>query len=210
MKIEVNSTFAFSTVLLFMQFAGCKYLPILNPEKGDPDQPNTYNIPETGPVIPQLGSMEFLGKSTYTGPRGVLYSVKNNAPCTGVLVDFYPNGQKKSEITYTDGYREGGAQWWTISGRLKHIRNYHRGQLNGIWTQYYDGYVQKRQEQIYDNGTEIMRRGWWPNGMKKFEVTFLNGEEKSRQSWDESGAPIRGITTPAPTPASSVKPNKQP
>ena len=103
------------TVLLFMQFAGCKYLPLLNPEKGDPDQPNTYNIPETGPVIPPLGSLEFLEKSTCTGPSGVLYLVKNNAPCTGVLVDFYPNGQKKSEITYTDGYREGGAQWWTSS-----------------------------------------------------------------------------------------------
>ena len=95
MKIEGNSTLAAITVLLFMQFAGCKYLPMPTPEKGDPDQPNTYNIPETGPIIPPLGSLEFLEKSTYTGPSGVLYSVKNNAPSTGVLVDFYPNGQKK-------------------------------------------------------------------------------------------------------------------
>ena len=198
------------TALILIQFAGCKYLPLSAPKQGGANQQNPHVFPETGQIIPPLDSLEFLGKSTYTGPSGVLYSTKNNAPCRGVLVDFYPNGRKKSAISYTDGYREGSAQWWTASGRLKHVRNYHRGKLNGIWTQYYDGYIQKRQEQIYDNGTETMRRGWWPNGLKKFEVTFLNGKEISRQSWDELGAPIREKTTLAPTPAVPVKPNQQP
>jgi hypothetical protein len=208
MKIESIARSLAITALLIIQFAGCKYLPLSDPARSKPNKLGPPKIPATNPIIPALDSLEFLEKSTYTGPSGVLYSTKNNGPCRGVLVDFYPNGRKKSEINYIGGLREGSAHWYTITGQLKHIRNYHKGNLNGSWTEYYEGSLQKRQEHTYDKGTEVMRRGWWPNGEKQFEATFLNGEEKSRQSWDALGTPIHKKPTSAP--ATPVNPRKQP
>ena len=43
-----------------------------------------------------------------------------------------------------------------------------------------------------------MRRGWWPNGMKRFEVELLEGVEKSRALFDQEGKPIGKSAPPAP------------
>ena len=208
MKYHNNLFWGVAVVPILFLFTGCKYLPLSKPGESSEKISNPVETPV--PVIPPLSSAEFLKDSTYVGPDGALHSIKDKKPVTGVLVAFHPNGRKKSEINYIDGLREGSAQWWAITGRLKHIRNYHRGELSGSWTEYYGGSDQKRQEQIYDNGIEIMRRGWWPNGKKKFEATFLNGEGKPRQSWDASGVPIHENPTSAPAPTTPVNPKKQP
>ena len=207
MKYHRNLIWGVVVIPFVLLFTGCKIFPLKSTNSRG-ETPNTTETP--GPAIPPLSSAEFLKDSTYIEPHGALHSIKDKKPVTGVLVAFHPNGRKKSEINYIDGLREGSAQWWAITGRLKHIRNYHRGELSGSWTEYYGGSDQKRQEQIYDNGTEIMRQGWWPTGKKKFEATFLNGEEKSRQSWDASGAPTHEKTTSAPAPTTPVNPKKQP
>ena len=205
MKRYCNLIWPAVVILPFLLISACRIFPSSKPDNSGVKTPE---IVAPKPIIPALNSLEFLAKSTYTGPSGVLYSTQNNAPCRGVLVAFYPNGRKKSEINYIDGLREGSAHWYAITGQLKHIRNYHKGQLNGIWTEYFEGSLQKRQEHTYDNGAEVMRRGWWANGQKKFEATFLNGEEKSRQSWDALGVLIhKNPISPSATP---VNPQKQP
>ena len=205
MKYHRNLIWGVVVIPFVLLFTGCKIFP-LKSNNSSGETPNTTETP--GPAIPPLSSAEFLKDSTYIEPHGALHSIKDKKPVTGVLVAFHPNGRKKSEINYIDGLREGSAQWWTITGRLKHIRNYHEGELSGSWTEYYGESEQKRQEQIYDSGTEIMRTGWWPNGKKKFEATFLNGDEKSRQSWDASGAPTDKKTRS--TPKIPLNPKKQP
>ena len=207
MKYHRNLIWGVVVIPFVLLFTGCKIFP-LKSNNSSGETPNTTETP--GPAIPPLSSAEFLKGSTYIEPHGALHSIKDKKPVTGVLVAFHPNGRKKSEINYIDGLREGSAQWWTVTGRLKHIRNYHRGELSGSWTEYYGGSDQKRQEQIYDSGAEIMRQGWWPNGKNKFEATCLNGEEKSRQSWDASGVPIHENPTSAPAPTTPVNPEKQP
>ena len=207
MKYHRNLIWGVVVIPFVLLFTGCKIFP-LKSNNSSGETPNTTETPE--PAIPPLSSAEFLKGSTYIEPHGALHSIKDKKPVTGVLVAFHPSGLKKSEINYIDGLREGSAQWWAITGRLKHIRNYHRGELSGSWTEYYGGSDQKRQEQIYDSGAEIMRQGWWPNGKKKFEASFLNGEEKSRQSWDASGAPTHEETTSIPAPTAPVNPKKQP
>ena len=207
MKYHRNLIWGVVVIPFVLLFTGCKIFP-LKSNNSSGETPNTTETPK--PAIPPLSSAEFLKDSTYIEPHGALHSIKDKKPVTGVLVAFHPNGRKKSEINYIDGLREGSAQWWATTGQLKHIRNYHKGELSGSWTEYYGGSDQKRQEQIYDSGAEIMRQGWWPTGKKKFEATFLNGEEKSRQSWDASGAPIHEKPTSAPAPTTPVNPEKQP
>jgi len=174
----------FGGVLLILLHTSCSYLPLSDPGRDLSTDSNGIESPEPKTFTPSLGKQEYLETSTYTDGEGRLYSAQNKTLLTGTLVAFHRAGQKKYEINYIEGLREGSAQWWTSNGQLKHLRNYHKGKLSGSWLQYYKDSEQKQQEQVYDNGVEIMRRGWWPNGSKKFEIVFENGEEKSRQSWD--------------------------
>ena len=174
----------FGSILLILLNTSCSYLPLSDPGRDLSTHANAIEAPRPKAFTPSLGKQEFLETSTYTDGEGRLYSAQNKTHLTGTLVAFHRTGQKKYEINYIEGLREGSAQWWTSDGQLKHLRNYNKGKLSGSWVEYYEDSEQKQQEQIYDNGVEIMRRGWWPNGSKKFEVVFENGEEKSRQSWD--------------------------
>ena len=171
-------------MLLVLLNTSCSYLPLSDPRRDLITDSNGIGAPAPKTFTPSLGKQEFLETSTYTDGEGRLYSTRNKTLLTGTLVAFHRAGQKKYEINYIEGFREGSAQWWTSNGQLKHLRNYHKGKLSGSWLQYYEDSEQKQQEQIYDNGVEIMRRGWWPNGSKKFEIIFEKGEEKSRQTWD--------------------------
>ena len=174
----------FGSILLILLNTSCSYLPLSDPGRDLSNHSNAIGAPGPESFTPSLGKQEFLETSTYTDGEGRLYSAQNKTLLTGTLVAFHRTGKKKYEINYIEGLREGSAQWWTSNGLLKHLRNYHKGRLSGSWIEYYVDSEQKKQEQIYDNGVEIMRRGWWPNGSKKFEIIFENGEEKSRQSWD--------------------------
>ena len=185
-------------MLLILLNTSCSYLPLSDPGRDLSNHSNAIGAPRPETFTPSLGKQEFLKNSTYTDEEGRLYSTQNKTLLTGTLVAFHGAGQKKHEINYIDGLREGSAQWWTSNGQLKHLRNYHKGKLNGSWLQYYENSEQKQQEQIYDNGVEIMRRGWWPNGSKKFEIIFENGEEESRQSWDALEAIPSNKSAPVP------------
>ena len=188
----------FGGMLLILLNTSCSFLPLSDPRRDLNPHSNAIGSPGSKTFTPSLGKQEFLETSTYTDGEGRLYSAQNKTLLTGTLVAFHRAGQKKYEINYIEGFREGSAQWWTSNGQLKHLRNYHKGKLSGSWLQYYENSEQKQQEQIYDNGVEIMRRGWWPNGNKKFEIIFENGEEKSRESWDALEAAPSNKSAPDP------------
>ena len=179
---------------------GCQYLPIYkDPVMPSPDVPER-STPVPTPARPVLKTDEFLVADTIEGTDGVLRFVSNQIPVVGTMVEFYESGQKRMAIPFLDGRRQGTAQWWSPNGNLKHTRQYLEGKLNGVWVEYYPGSKTRRQEQLYDEGIEILRRGWWPNGAKQFEVTFANGLERSRKAWGIDGADISlGTQLPAPS-----------
>lgn len=174
-------------IVLLGGAASCQYLPVSK----DPDAPNLgkNNPHNQNPSLPQptLQSGEFLLKDTVLGQDGVLRFTVNQERAEGTLVALHETGQKRMAITYVGGLRQGTAEWWGVDGRLKHKRQYLQGKLNGVWVEYYAGSNSPRQEQLYDDGTEILRRGWWPNGNKQFEITFAHGKEISRITWEADG-----------------------
>ena len=190
----------FATALFGGCILGCQYLPISkDPVEPSPDVPER-STPVPTPERPVLKPDEFLLADTVAGTDGVLRFVRNQIPVAGTMVEFYESGQKRMAIPFLDGRRQGTAQWWGPNGSLKHSRQYLTGKLNGVWVEYYPGSKTRRQEQLYDEGIEILRRGWWPNGAKQFEVTFANGLEQTRKSWGIDGADItRGTQLPAPS-----------
>jgi len=176
----------------------CRYLPL--------DKPTSHQIapvpstlkPTVTPAQP-LGAGEIYAGQTRLHSNGRMYDLRSGKMVTGKLVDFHPNSQKRFEKSMINGLSDGNATWWDDAGRTTHQRTYQAGLLHGSWTEYYSSTGRKRQEQVYQDGVETMRRGWWPNGMKRFEVELLEGVEKSRALFDQEGKPIGKSAPPTPT-----------
>ena len=126
--------------------------------------------------------------------RGVahnqLYYLPNqNMPFTGKAVAKWPNGQKKTEINYKDGKRDGlKAHWyesgqklseisykarkhdgpltvWYENGKLRRKGNNMDGKMVGIWTHWYEN-NQQRDEMFYISGLMESAIVWRPDGEK--------------------------------------------
>ena len=145
---------------------------------------------------PKLAASELFVGQTRFHPNGKTYDFRNGELFTGKLVDLYSNNRSRFEISMVNGLRDGNATWWDEAGRIIHKRTYESGSMNGSWIEYYPSTGQKKQEQVYQNGVEILRRGWWPNGKEHFKVVFVDGVEKSRTLWDHKGEPIEESVAP--------------
>ena len=58
-------------------------------------------------------------------------------PKDGPSVEYYENGNKKSESHYTDGKLEGLWTRWYDNGKKWTEAHYKNGKLEGLWTEWY-------------------------------------------------------------------------
>ena len=186
------------SLIAVVVLTGCRIFPLSSDDKGPTPLPSQKLPPGKSEFKPTLKPDQFLEANVESNSEGIYLHKGSHNPISGSLVEFFPNGQMRSTIPMINGRREGAAKWWGSDGKLRHIRQYEQGRLHGSWVEYYPGTSEPRQEQVYVDGSEILRRGWWPNGAKQFEVMFVNGKEKSRKTWD-----IGGILTGA---TSSIRP----
>ena len=176
----------------------CRYLPLDKPTSQQFVPVPSTPKPTVTPAQP-LGAGEIYAGQTRLNNNGKTYDFRSGKMVTGKLVDFHPNGQKRFEKSMINGLSDGNATWWDDAGRTTHQRTYQAGLLHGSWIENYSSTGRKKQEQVYQDGVETMRRGWWPNGMKRFEVELLEGVEKSRALFDHEGKPIGKSASPTPT-----------
>ena len=195
---------AFIISVCFLACA-CSYLPLDKPTGQQIAPVPSAPEPSVIPIQPP-GAGEIYAKQTRLHSNGKMYEVRSGKLVNGKLVDFHPNGQRRFEKSMVNGLSEGNAIWWDEAGRITHQRTYQAGLLNGFWIEYYPSIGRKKQEQLYENGVETLRRGWWPNRMKRFEVEFVDGVEKSRALWDQEGKPV-GRSVPS-TPTEEPAPSK--
>ena len=182
---------------------GCRIFPLSSEHKNQNNPPEQKLPPEVTTGHPSLEPDQFRETDVELSSEGIFLQKNSKNPVSGSLVEFFPAGQMRSAVQFVDGRREGTAKWWGSDGRLRHTRQYEQGRLHGSWVEYYPGTNEPRQEQVYVDGSEILRRGWWPNGAKQFEVLFIDGEEKSRKAWD-----IGGSLTVLSNPSQSLDDNK--
>lgn len=85
---------------------------------------------------------------------------------SGVFESYYPNGKKRSQIEYQDGYYQGKIQFWFANGL-------------------------KEQESAIINGeSEGDYKIWHPNGQIALSMKYKNGIESGiRQRWYQNGNP---------------------
>jgi antitoxin component YwqK of YwqJK toxin-antitoxin module len=83
--------------------------------------------------------------------------VAEGPPKDGPYVEYYDNGQKKSEWHYKDGKPDGLWTEWHENGKKLKERHYKNGKPEGPWT-YWNENGQKRREFHFKNGKEVSRK----------------------------------------------------
>lgn len=115
------------------------------------------------------GDQTVVGRDKVVVEEGLWYEKDSELPFTGVVVEYWPNGQKRGESKIRDGKVQGKVTSWFENGRRKASAVFKDGRLNGKWIE------------------------WYENGQKKREREFLDDTEipGSLKYWNEDGKRIR-------------------
>ena len=122
--------------------------------------------------------------------------VSENKP-TGVVKDYYINGQLQSEFTavyldYDDegkNFHEGEATWYFQNGKIEQKRYYLNNNINGKNTFYFDN-GQIAQELNYKHGVyDGLHQQWYKTGKQKTIAYYERGSliENKYVEYDENG-----------------------
>lgn len=107
---------------------------------------------------------------------------------TELETEYYGNGQKREEVSYKDGKKDGLWTGWYENGQQQFEGKYKDGEREGLWTFWYEN-GQERGVENYKNGKKDGRMThWYKNGEKSWEAYWKNGKkEGSSIWWFESG-----------------------
>ena len=132
---------------------------------------------------------------------GLKYAPNDDEPYTGIVFDFYKNGEKKLDGNYRKGlmngewtyYHENGQIY--VQGRFIDGDGSNLSELSGIpfngrtgrWTSWHEN-GQKEAEGTYKDG-ELDGKWtyWYDNGRKQWERTYKDGKWIKEIRWDEDG-----------------------
>jgi len=110
---------------------------------------------------------------------GLVYLPNETKPFTGMFVDWHPNGQKKDEVNYIDGWAVGTRTVWYNNAQKKKESNYIDGKEDGKYTQWYENGT-KWIEQYYKDGKKDGKYTRWDlNGTKAEESNYIDGKKTS-------------------------------
>ena len=159
---------------------------------------------------PQVVSLDKVEHREKSGKQ-LAYFSNQDTPFTGKAVIFYANGQKRKELTYKDGKRDGLTSWWFKNGQKHLERNYKDGKREGLTIHWYEN-GQMEMESNYNNGghhgvwtkwyengqlrgrgnskggvAHGLTLGWYCNGQKRRELLYLDGCMETALVWKKDG-----------------------
>lgn len=119
--------------------------------------------------------------------KGVYFEQGYDSPFTGKGLNFYPSGEKETEINLLAGVADGPWSTWNQKGILIRTFQYKNGQIVKFETFYDDGKKHLLAEYQNDlpHGKNIF---WRRNGTKKFDVDFRHGKKHGEEKrWYSNG-----------------------
>jgi len=150
---------------------------------------------------------------------GLSYLNDETAPYTGILLDLYPDGSRKSRSTLSRGRLHGISEGWYTNGILQVREEFENGVSHGRRTKWFpsggvmseaaiehggivgmfrrwheNGTVAEEIE-MKDNVPDGVSRAFYPSGGLMAEVRLERGRVVERQEWKEGAGPIAAAET---------------
>ena len=115
------------------------------------------------------------------------YLPDHKVPFTGKEVSYWPDGQKKTEISYKDGKRHGLKAHWYQSGQKLSQINYKCGKHDGLLTVWYENGQWRRTGNHLDGKMVGIWTHWYENGQQRDEIFYMGGYMNSAIVWKPNG-----------------------
>ena len=120
------------------------------------------------------------------------YKINSDKPFSGLIINKYDSGQKKSKGFLTNGKEDGIWTYWYKDHPINYFRLYIDNIMDNLPYIFYDSWEnfgQKSKEEDYLDGIlDRLYTEWYENGQMKFEGTFKDGKLISSKVWNEDGS----------------------
>ena len=144
-------------------FAVLVSLPLLLGGCGEKEAvAETKPEPEPEPDGVDREELEFRGEF----PNFIYYIKGSDTPYTDKAFSLHGNGEKKFELNFKDGKKEGLEAKWYANGQKNREVNYKDGKRDGLYVM------------------------WYEDGQKAREANFKGGKEISEKWWNSKGEPV--------------------
>ena len=118
--------------------------------------------------------------------NGVIYY--NDSSFSGILIENYTDGKKKSQTEYYKGVKWGKELKWYYSGQLYTERFYYDGMKDSTNTGYWPNGNKKFVYQFSKGNYDGSFKEWYPDGSLSIWMNYKNGKEDgSQRGWRENG-----------------------
>ena len=106
---------------------------------------------------------------------------------TGILVVYYPNGNKMASSTLINGDRIEEIEWYE-NGKEKLKREYTRSSRDWKESTWYENGNKKKETEIKNGVEHGKTTSWYENGQKRSEYNYFEGKYHGQCIWwDENG-----------------------
>ena len=120
------------------------------------------------------------------------YKINSDKPFSGLIINKYDSGQKKSKGFLTNGKEDGIWTYWYKDHPINYFRLYIDNIMDNLPYIFYDSWEnfgQKSKEEDYLDGIlDRLYTEWYENGQMKFEGTFKDGKLISSKEWNSDGS----------------------
>lgn len=104
-----------------------------------------------------------------------------------VATDSYANSQKKYEVHYFDGVRQGPEYWWYESGQLKYKAHFEAGKRHGRYAAWYpNGHLWYEGHEDMGVPDSVLTL-YYPNGKVRTRLVYGDGVVLERTDFDSTG-----------------------
>jgi TonB family protein len=103
-----------------------------------------------------------------------------------VVKSYYPSGELKSEIFFSDSLRDGPAKYYYKNGNLKEERNYQNGRIEGTIKFYHENGNLSEVFSIIDGKREGPTSLYDSTGNYVGDISYTSGKQEAQNSYMES------------------------
>ena len=104
-----------------------------------------------------------------------------------IKVEYYDNGNKKSEIHYKNGKLDGVQTYWYEDGNKELERHYKDGEMDGVATEWCEDGT-KIEEHYKDGKLDGVSTWWYEDGTKNSEAQYKDGKKEGlATTWHVNG-----------------------